>query len=203
MGYKDYLPTSWGENTGEETRRTWTDKLESGFFDKYMTGVGLDVGYAGYLPNVHPVLPNAVGIDLTTPGYDGITLPYLEGSQDFVYSSHTLEHTETPIDFLKDWYRVTKIGGHIIIAVPHRDLYEKKLEPNSYHNGDHKIFFVTSLLVTALELAFPINGYRIRLLEEGDKGYDYSIPPGTHCVGQMEILVVVQKLKTPDWELAK
>jgi predicted SAM-dependent methyltransferase len=53
-------------------------------------------------------------------------LPFPDASQDTVFASHVLEHIEDWAASLVDWYRVLKIGGYMVIAVPHRDLYERK-----------------------------------------------------------------------------
>jgi len=42
-------------------------------------------------------------------------------SFDFVISSHMLEHTSNPIKALKEWQRVLKINGKLLLVLPHRD----------------------------------------------------------------------------------
>lgn len=60
----------------------------------------------------------AMPVDIKAPG-DG--LPLLDESQDFVISSHVLEHFPDPIKALKEWYRVVKTGGYIFMIVPHKE----------------------------------------------------------------------------------
>lgn len=60
------------------------------------------------------------------PGYqyvlDATNLaPIPSGSYDFVLSSHNIEHIADPIRALKEWIRVLRDAGHLIIVVPHRD----------------------------------------------------------------------------------
>ena len=62
---------------GAESRRTHKDKIINGFYSKYMSGNGLDVGYSGYEKDVEPILSTAIGIDLSYPGYDGLYLPFV------------------------------------------------------------------------------------------------------------------------------
>lgn len=185
---------SWGNNTGEETRKSWDEKNTSGFFAKYMSGSGLDIGYKGYLDNVHPVLPTATGIDLNTPGYDGNTLPFAQNSQDYVYSSHFLEHVTDYKNALKEQYRVLKPNGYMIIVVPHQWLYEKKDTLPSRWNADHKRFYTSQSLLREIEESLPKNSYRIRHLRENDEGHDYNDGPDVHGRWLYEIEVVVQKL---------
>ncbi len=42
-------------------------------------------------------------------------------SYDFLLSSHMIEHTANPIKALKEWVRVVKDGGHLILIIPHKD----------------------------------------------------------------------------------
>jgi len=185
----------WGENVGEESRRTYTTKLYDGFWNRYCQGTGLDIGYTGYLANIHPILPQAVGIDTNYPGYKGVILPFENNSQNYVYSSHCLEHITDDVGALKEWHRVTRVGGYIIITVPHRDLYEKKLDLPSNYNADHKRFYTSASLLTSIEKSFIINSYRVRHLRENDAGHDYNQPTTEHSLGQYEIECVIEKIK--------
>lgn len=184
---------------GEESSRTYADKAE--FFKKYMSGVGLDIGFSGYIDGVVPILETAIGVDVNYPGYDGVTLPFEKNSQDYVYSSHCLEHISDYKTTIQEWLRVTKIGGHIITVVPHQFLYEKKLRLPSMWNGDHKRFYTPASLLSEFENSLEPNSYRVRFLEDGDKGYDYSIFPQQHSGGQYEITLVIQKIKKPVWRI--
>jgi predicted SAM-dependent methyltransferase len=42
-----------------------------------------------------------------------------ENQYDFLLSSHNLEHLANPIKGLKEWQRVVKPGGHLIVVLPH------------------------------------------------------------------------------------
>jgi len=60
----------------------------------------------------------AMPVDIVAPGDD---LPVPDESQDFVVSSHVLEHFPNPAKALLEWDRVVKPGGTIFMIVPHRD----------------------------------------------------------------------------------
>jgi SAM-dependent methyltransferase len=188
------IKAPWGNYVGTESKKTWWKKYHSDFFDKYMSGKGLDIGFAGYTENTKPILPNTIGVDLNYPGYDGKTLPFESESQDYLYSSHCLEHVSDRINTIKEWYRVVRKGGHLIIVVPHRDLYERKTELPSHWNEDHKVFYTSSSLLKEIEDALPINSYRIRHLHENDDGHIYGVPVEIHASGEYEIEVVLEKL---------
>lgn len=186
---------------GVESQRTFQDKMDSGFFDAYMKGHGLDIGYAGYVEGVEPILPSATGVDLSYPGYNGITLPFGTESQDYVHSSHCLEHINDYKTAIKEWHRVIKSKGHLVIIVPHQFLYEKKKNLPSIWNMDHKRFYTPASLLAEVEQSLVPNTYRVRMLEDGDKGFTYDIGPNKHSGGQYEITLVLQKILEPDWEI--
>jgi len=200
MKYID-IPNIRERRVGEESSKTYIQKIESGFFDKYMSGLGCELGFDGYISNTVPILPDTIGINKNTPGYNGINLPFEDNHLDYVYNSHVYEHIKDRSPVLREWMRVLKEGGHLIIAVPHRDLYEKKLNKPSRYNEDHQIFFTPSILLKEIEDTLPANSYRVKLLEDGDSGYDYTIPPEKHCVGDCQIVLVLQKIKRPLWEV--
>jgi SAM-dependent methyltransferase len=169
-----------------------------GFYSKYLSGDAvLDIGYRGGDPNSVPVTEKAIGIELDYPGYDGLHLPFDANSQDSVFASHCLEHIEDYKTVLADWYRTLKIGGYLVIAVPHRDLYERKASLPSRFNGDHKRFYTPASLLNEIEESLPVGGYRIRSLKDVDVGFDYGTLPDQHARGSYEIELVIQKIKLP------
>jgi len=59
---------------------------------------------------------------------------------DFLHSSHCLEHMVDVRVALKNWVRIIKPGGYLIITVPDEDLYEAGNWPSKF-NSDHKHTF--------------------------------------------------------------
>src|SRR5699024_988995 len=55
-------------------------------------------------------------IDLVAPGDD---LPFRDGTVDFVFASHVIEHFPDPIAALEEWCRVAR--DRVVIVAPHRD----------------------------------------------------------------------------------
>jgi SAM-dependent methyltransferase len=189
---------------GPETEKSHKYRLESGFYSKYMTGMGLDIGYKGSVKDAEPVLASAIGVDKNYPGYDGHKLPFKDGEMDYVFSSHMLEHVSTPdhYDMIKEWFRVVKVGGHVVITVPHMYLYEKRYGLPSRWNHDHKRFYTAARLMSEVEFSMPANSYRVRHLMDNDRGFDYSIPPDKHSAGAYEVECVLQKIDPPAWDLS-
>lgn len=184
---------------GIETGKSHEQRTRSGFYEKYMQGEGLDIG-----PNRDPVLPTAIGVDKNYPDYDGVTLPFPSKSKDYVYTSHCLEHIPSSqvTGILREWFRVLKVNGYLVITVPHQFLYEKRQSLPSRYNPDHKRFYTPESLLDEIEVSLDVNTYRVRHLRDNDDGYDYSIPPERHSKGCYEIELVLQKITPPEWRLA-
>lgn len=101
---------------------------------------------------------------------------------NFVHSSHCLEHMVDPKIALKNWVRVCKSGGYIVVTIPDEELYEHNKWPSRF-NTDHKWSFrihrgnalhskslnVTDLLKLVWKDTEIIS---VRRLEEG---YDFSL----------------------------
>jgi SAM-dependent methyltransferase len=186
---------------GIESEKSYDRKSVDGFWTKYLGGPRiLDIGFKGHVEGHGPIVPDAIGIDLDYPGYDGITLPFPDQSVDAIYTSHCLEHIADEVGVLRDWFRVTRTGGHIIIVVPHAYLYERKLTiPHSQWNGDHKRSYTPASLTAAVEKALVPNSYRVRHLCDNDLDYDYGRMPDEHPHGCYEIELVIQRIAPPVW----
>lgn len=52
---------------------------------------------------------------------EATNLPLEDESQDYVLTSHVIEHIENPIRAFKEWNRVVRKGGYIAIIFPKRD----------------------------------------------------------------------------------
>lgn len=91
-------------------------------------------------------------------------------SQDFVFSSHLLEHIEDYAGALREWWRVIKPGGHLVLYLPHKDLY-----PNCGTEGanpDHKHDFTQRDIERAMQ--FVEGGWSLLVNEFRDQGTEYS-----------------------------
>lgn len=44
-----------------------------------------------------------------------------DNSRDFVLASHVIEHVANPLRALREWLRITKPGGRMVLVIPHRD----------------------------------------------------------------------------------
>lgn len=81
---------------------------------KYCKGQGIDIG-AAFWP-----LPGSILIDTEQgPGTANKIEVISEGSQDYVFSSHCLEHIENWEETLDIWISKLKPGGILFLYLPH------------------------------------------------------------------------------------
>jgi len=177
-----------------ETSKAHDRRMREGFFTKYCNGKGLDIGFGGDL-----ILPDSQGWD-----FEHGDAQYLEGikdeSFDYVYSSHTLEHVFDVETTLKNWFRVLKPNGYLILYIPHRDLYEKKKELPSRFNSTHQRFFLideddppnTVGIVPLLNRT--INNFTMLYAKECSEAHTIT-DPLLHSDGEFSIEVVIKKNK--------
>lgn len=150
----DKTAESSGEETWRppmgETSKARPRRIREGFFDRFITGKGIDVGCGN-----DPVTLECIKWDKDKSVYwDGyyswmspaIDAHILKGiddhSLDYVYSSHCLEDLENPWGALREWWRVIRPGGHLILYLPHRDLFELRRTLPSAGNANHRWFFL-------------------------------------------------------------
>ena len=127
-----------------ETSKAHARRLASGFFAKYTDGrlvIDIGAGVDGTNNPLDLVCPHAWAWD-TNSGDATFMASVQDGFFDTVYSSHLIEHLVDPVTAVKNWWRILKPGGHLIISAPSRDHYEKRKTLPSRWNSDHK-FFVT------------------------------------------------------------
>ena len=116
---------------------------DSNFLRRYFVGDGVDVGGKPDPLSLYVELFPLINSIKTWDWEDG-DAQYLEGIADnslgFVHSSHCLEHLVDPVEGLRNWLRVVREGGYLVITVPDEDLYEQGVFPSTF-NQDHKWTF--------------------------------------------------------------
>lgn len=116
---------------------------DSRYASRYLVGHGVDIGglpdplalYAELFPRIASLKT----WDLSD-GDAQLMAGVPDEKFDFVFSSHCLEHLRDPAEGLRNWLRILKRGGHLVITIPDEDLYEQGVWPST-HNRDHKHAF--------------------------------------------------------------
>ncbi len=113
------------------------------FLRRYFGGNGLDIGGKPDPLSLYKELFPLMNSVKTWDWEDGdaqFLKGVADGSLDFVHSSHCLEHLVDPAEGLRNWFRVVRDGGYLVITVPDEDLYEQGVFPSVF-NRDHKWTF--------------------------------------------------------------
>lgn len=114
----------------------------------------------------------------------------------WLFSSHCLEHLADPDRALLNWLRVVGVGGHLLLSVPHRQLYEQRHSLPSRWNPDHRRFYLPFNgdgpdTVGVMEWLAPLQepmGFCILNLATGDWGHTNTgqgeriHPDGEFCI---------------------
>ena len=155
----------------------------------YLRGRGVDIGAGSF-----KVLPHVISVDNGTdnsmfgiPFNPDVKVKTAENldifasqSMDFVYSSHLLEHLENPEKALKEWWRILKVKGNLVLYLPHEDLYPKVGEKGA--NPDHKHNLNEAMLMKWLQAC---GSWDLEVCEQRNEDDEYSF------------LMVFRKLEKP------
>ena len=163
------------------TRRLRDDR----FTNWYFVGSGIDIGGRPDPLTAHRAsFPKISAVDIWD--IDDGDAQFMAGvpdeRYDFVHSSHCLEHLRDPAEGLRNWFRIVKPGGHLIVTIPDEDMYEQGIWPSTF-NTDHKWTFTlhkpeswSPRSVNLTNLLSGLGAYAdIRKLEMIDSTYRFDI----------------------------
>lgn len=195
-----------------ETRKALARRIRDGFFTEFIPvptqeKPGIDIGCS--IDPLFPECPNWRCYDKAFGDGDATFMADVpDESYASVYASHILEHLNDPQEGIRNWFRILRPGGCLVICVPHRELYEKRTELPSQWNGDHKYFWLPEgsdpessctlglreIIDTALfdGAAFAIP-YTIEYITVLDENF-VSNGPTAHSGGEYSIEAVIRKL---------
>ena len=149
---------------------------------KWTRGRGLDIGAGMYRTYPHFITVDN-NIDAQLFGHqmprpdvlvaDGGDLDvFASESMDFIFSSHMREHVppENLVKTLREWLRVIKPKGYLVLYLPDADEYPKVGEPGA--NPDHKWDVTYNEVLRLMHLAgtFDLMDYQKR-----NEGQEYSL----------------------------
>lgn len=169
---------------------------------RYCTGRGLEIGAAVQ----NPFCLNTRNVDFTdsmdtvfkreerrvygiadrvdiVAAADRIPVP--DASEDFIVSSHVLEHLLDPIRGLLEWDRIVRSGGVIFMIVPHKERtfdeplprtplshvvadYENRCVEPSVEDHGHEHVWITEDVVEIVEWMMANTGVQWTVLEVSD-----------------------------------
>ena len=129
----------------------------------YTRGRGLDLGcgpekafqhFRGIDSNKDELLfgIRATGADWIIPTCEVLD-EFKDETQDFIFSSHLLEHIENFKGALKEWWRLVKVGGYLVLYLPHKDYYPNIGVPGA--NPDHKHDFLPKDIIDTMKEIAP------------------------------------------------
>lgn len=112
---------------------------------RYFVGAGIDIGCGndpiGEYMQCFPCMTACRTFDQIQGDGDAQFMPGIRDNFfDWVASAHCLEHLHNPWEALKNWIRICKPGGHLVLTFPDEDLYEQGVWPSTF-NPDHKRTF--------------------------------------------------------------
>lgn len=178
---------------GGETSKAYNRRQKEKFFERFCKGEGLDIGCGNDV-----VIKGCYGWDLAHG--DAQYLATIEDeSLDYVYSSHCLEHMVDVRVALKNWFRVLRKGGYLLLYIPERDLYEKRKRLPSRFNPHHRHMFKLGqsdefdTLDIIEEIKESLDGYEIIYAKICDDGYEV-LPEHIQSSGEYSIEIVLQKI---------
>ena len=201
---KKYDGDIMSDETGKCVLRRFHDHR---FATRYFVGNGIDIGsgedsldkYKEFFPMINSIR----SWDL--PDGDA---QFMESAKDetydFVHSSHCLEHLYDPFVGLKNWIRVTKTNGHLVIVIPDEDLYEQGVFPSTF-NGDHKCTFTIhkkeswnkDSSINVFDLLSAQKNIKICKIELLDATFRYGrerFDQTFHSFGDCAIEIILQKV---------
>jgi ubiquinone/menaquinone biosynthesis C-methylase UbiE len=146
--------------------------------ERFCQGNGVDIGHGGDAINNTAIridldkMYTNVGNDVTQLKGDGRNLYWFEDNVlDYVYSSHLLEDFEDTYDVLKEWVRVLKYGGKLVLVLPDEQIYREYCRKNGFGtNEHHKMEYFNSIWVEMT--AFLLGN--VNLIHESGIVYDYN-----------------------------
>ena len=159
-----------------ETSRGYEVRKVRDRISPYLDGYILDVGCGD-----EKVCPGAIGVDnegkvanirmdLSDPKAFRL---FGDGSMDVVFSSHFLEHVYDFKSTLREFWRMIKPDGALILYLPHKDLYPRMGENGA--NPDHKHDFEPEDILSAMrETSKLFTVERNEIRQDGDE-YSFEL----------------------------
>ena len=179
---------------------------DANFINRYFVGNGLDIGGKPDPLGLYRELFCQMRSVKTWDWEDGdaqFLTGVKDGEFDFVHSSHCLEHLVDPREGIRNWLRVVRPGGYLVVTVPDEDLYEQGVFPSTF-NRDHKWTFTifktrswSARSVNVIDLVRELGeGAELVRMEQLSATYRFDLPRYDQTltpVGECGIEFVIRK----------
>ncbi|WP_145988116.1 glycosyltransferase family 9 protein [Sphingobium amiense] len=127
---------------------------------------------------------------------------HVEGEvHDLVIADRLLQTIDNYRQAIQQWFASTTLDGHLIVTVPHAFLYDRQIMLPSPWDRRNRRLYTPAALVKEIEEALPPNSYRLRLVSDDDRGYDYGRSDARPPMGSSDIVAVLQKIEAPLWSV--
>lgn len=137
--YWHYLKGLWRERGAKAIYKQFQKHLRRPFSRGIICrfaprGFGLEIGVGAR--TIAPVSRTLLSDGYAAHGQDksiaqaffpAAQIPFTDSSFDFILSEHTLEHIGNVIRALREWLRVLKPGGYLILFLPHKERTSDRL----------------------------------------------------------------------------
>lgn len=123
------------------------------------------------------------------------------GEADVVFSFCQLQRVADYRGALRSWFEAVAPSGHLVLAVPHAHLYDRRDALPARWDSEQKRLYTPASLLDEVEEALTPNTYRVRRLLDHDENYDYRWPPHKKPAGAHHLVLVLQKIAPPAWDL--
>lgn len=133
--------------------------LGCGHWKTFPHFIGVDNGHHWGQASANLMVPTCERLDLVA-----------SQSCDAVFSSHLLEHIKDYKAALKEWWRVIKRGGYLVLYLPDEDEYPKVGEFGA--NPDHKWNVNYDKIVEAME---PLSAWDLVEFQKRNQDDEYSL----------------------------
>jgi len=142
---------------------------------RYCQGKGIDIGCGQ-----EKIKEDAIGLDQhKMPGCpidivaDACNIPFKDEVFDYVFSSHCLEDIKDTKSALKEWVRILKKGGYLILYVPTWETIGK-IADTPLNNPRHRADLDEKLIINCLN---DVMEYRLikQKFYINDEGPEYSL----------------------------
>ena len=123
-----------------------------------------------------------------------------DGSQAILFAPYLLQDIGDYRGALQRWFACLKLGGLLIVTVPHAFLYERQDAAPSRRRAGQRRLYSPRALIEEIEEALVPNSYRLRWLGDLDQGHDYAAEAPT---GRHDVAAVIERITAPAWGLAE